>query len=485
MAKDEVTPRSQQKKEARATKSKLGALSKGKSDPQNEPKKELKNQFKNLLENEPEKEEKKDVFASISIAGKHKALEFSPSYDEADTLLIDNWGCELEQSLTGSHSVESLFESELSAQEAPAQSQDRTVEPKPEKPAALPETPAPQIALPVTPPVEAKTAATASPPPAAKGQPLQKVQPPLAKAKAEPLVAGPAASQAPVSKPVAEPVAAKQPAPPAEETIPECGATSQQTPESLAHLSEAALQVIAGNPRTSPSILCWLAAHYNPEIRCTVARNSNALPETVWLLAKDHDQAVRLALAEHLESNRDVLKALCNDPSPLVSWRAQNTLSLVSDSRPPQEVSGYGEASKARNRAKKQGTARQGSQQDQTADEVEFLLLLAQKSTTPGRRLTQLATNPNASVRAAVAENGNTPLEALWMLVKDSATDVKVRLADNYNCPLEIVEILAKDSDQYVGWRARTVLAKLTGKTFTEAAPEEDPSKSSGFVHSQ
>ena len=80
-------------------------------------------------------------------------------------------------------------------------------------------------------------------------------------------------------------------------------------------------------------------------------------------------------------------------------------------------------------------------------------------------------------MRAAVAENANTPLEALWILVKDSSTDVKVKLADNYNCPLEIVEMLEQDSDQYVVWRARTVLSKLTGKTFPDMAPD--------VVHSQ
>jgi hypothetical protein len=263
----------------------------------------------------------------------------------------------------------------------------------------------------------------------------------------------------------------------------------EEDKDSLANLSEAALNVIAGNPRTAPSKLCRLAFNFNAEIRATVARNSNALPETVWLLAKDHDEAVRLAVAEHLESHKSVLKGLCNDPSPLVAWRARNTLSLLTSGTgtrtvkeaalPADEPTGHDPLSESAQANPELPVSKL------TQEEVEFLQLIAQKPSTPGRRLSQLAKHANARIRAAVAENANTPVEALWLLLKDAAAEVKVKLADNYNCPLEILEHLQQDKDQYVAWRARSILAKAKGESYPDISLPEEPSRMSPrLVHS-
>jgi len=266
--------------------------------------------------------------------------------------------------------------------------------------------------------------------------------------------------------------------------------------DSLKNQSEAALKVLAGNPRTETNTLCWLASHVNPEIRATVARNSHALLETVWLLAKDYDEAVRLAIAEHLESNRDLLRALTIDPSPLVAWRAQYTLSLVSGGKDKDTAStsevfvgvdGIEEDEiTSENPFRSLSLPKQDlPERGQSQEEVEFLQIVAQKPTTPARRLAELARHPNPKVRQAVAENANSPLESLWLLSKDPLADVKVKLADNYNCPLEIIESLKDDGDQFEAWRARSLLAKLSGESYPDVSLEEGPSAtSSPLAHS-
>lgn len=439
-----------QKREARASKTKLAAIKKVEPKPQ------------------PTQARPRPIF--------------NADLDGEDTLLVDSWGCNPELSLTGGHSIDLTQETQKDKVQPP---QARQV--TQEKPGAQAATPNSGAKAPLV---------NQSAPPVASSQVAQA---PLVRQNVQAPTAAPA-PKAPTREPSAQPVAAKAAAPPVvakpeaekpvqptvQETILESAQVSNESPESLAELSEAALNVIAGNPRTQSSTLCWLAAHYNPEIRATVARNSNALPETVWLLAKDHDQAVRLAIAEHLESNRDVLRALVDDPSPLVSWRAQNTLSMVAELPGSQETSASQETRPRRQPKKSQAAKQLNRQGDQSPEEIEFLVLVAQKPTTPGRRLAQLAEHGNAQVRAAVAENANCPLEALWTLAHDSVAEVKVKLADNYNCPVEIIESLQEDADQYVVWRARTVLAKLNGQIGPELALEEEPSRvSPRLAHSR
>lgn len=439
-----------QKREARASKSKLAAI--------------------------------KKVEPKLQPAQARPRPIFNADLDGEDTLLVDSWGCNPELSLTGSHSID-LTQEVQKDKVQPPQSRQVTQE----KPGAQAATPNSGAKAPLVkqsaPPVASNQVAQA---PLLRQNVQAPTTTPAPKAPTREASAQPVAAKAAVPPVAAKPAAEKPVQPTVQETILESTQVSNESPESLAELSEAALNVIAGNPRTQSSTLCWLAAHYNPEIRATVARNSNALPETVWLLAKDHDQAVRLAIAEHLESNRDVLRALVDDPSPLVSWRAQNTLSMVAELPGSQETSTSCETRPRRQPKKSQAAKQQNRQRDQSPEEIEFLVLVAQKPTTPGRRLAQLAEHDNAQVRAAVAENANCPLEALWTLAKDLVAEVKVKLADNYNCPVEIIESLQEDADQYVVWRARTVLAKLNGESGPELVLEDETSRvSPRLAHSR
>jgi len=238
--------------------------------------------------------------------------------------------------------------------------------------------------------------------------------------------------------------------------------------------SEASLKVLAGNPRTPARILSWLASHLSPEVRSLVARNRSALPETIWLLAKDYDESVRLAIAEYLEADRAILKMLSNDTSPLVAWRAKNSLYLLKAgartgtnlAQMPQGLLSSDLSKRAPNPFKNLAPGR-SEPEAVNEEELNFLKVIAQKSSTPARRLTELAKHANKEIRALVAENANAPLETLWTLAKDPAAEVKLKLTENYNCPIEIIEALQEDKDSFVSWQARNILIKLMGQPIT------------------
>jgi hypothetical protein len=246
--------------------------------------------------------------------------------------------------------------------------------------------------------------------------------------------------------------------------------------------SESSLILLAANPRTPARILSWLASHFNHEIRVMVARNRSALPETIWLLAKDYDESVRLAIAEHLESDRAVLKSLCDDASPLVAWRAKNTLYLLkSGARTHNNLEPLPTESLHSTRAVNpfrvltDGPNDRSGEPDESDEEMAFLKVIAQKSSTPPRRLAELAKHANKEIRAMVAENANSPLETLWFLSRDRVADVKLKLTENYNCPIEIIEALQDDKDSYVSWQARNILSKLMGEFYPGVNLPEEP----------
>jgi len=254
--------------------------------------------------------------------------------------------------------------------------------------------------------------------------------------------------------------------------------------------SEASLKVLAGNPRTPARILSWLASHLNPEIRALVARNRSALPETIWLLAKDYDESVRLAIAEYLEADRAILKMLSNDTSPLVAWRAKNSLYLLKAgartgtnlAQMPQALLSTDASKRAPNPFKNLAPGR-SEPEVVNEEELNFLKVIAQKTSTPARRLTELAKHTNKEIRALVAENANAPLETLWTLAKDPAAEVKLKLTENYNCPIEIIEALQEDKDSFVSWQARNILVKLMGQPTTPISLTEEQMRAP-LVHS-
>jgi hypothetical protein len=253
--------------------------------------------------------------------------------------------------------------------------------------------------------------------------------------------------------------------------------------------SESSLKVLAGNPRTPARILSWLASHLNPEIRALVSRNRSALPETIWLLAKDYDESVRLAIAEYLEADRAILKMLSNDTSPLVAWRAKNSLYLLKAgartgtnmAQMPQGLHTPDASKRSPNPFKNLVPGR--SEPEVNEEELNFLKVIAQKTSTPTRRLADLAKHANKEIRALVAENANASLETLWYLSKDSAAEVKLKLTENYNCPIEIIEALQEDKDSFVSWQARNILIKLMGQPTAPISLTEEQMRTP-LVHS-
>jgi hypothetical protein len=253
----------------------------------------------------------------------------------------------------------------------------------------------------------------------------------------------------------------------------------------FANFAAESLLVIAGNPRTPSSTLCWLATHFNPNVRAVVSGNKNALPETIWLLARDYDESVRLAVAEHEQDDEKVLKALCHDESPLVAWHAKQTLAVLLKKMAEETVK-PGDNTIAGH----QTIDVLAAMQDQlpkkfkdSVDEIEFLKLIASKTTTPPHRLATLARHPNHEIRALVAENTNSPRDVFWLLAKDSVVEVKIKLTDNYNCPVEVIEYLQDDSDSYVAWQSKNIMAKLLGDATPDMFEDDSSAASQRLLH--
>ncbi len=255
----------------------------------------------------------------------------------------------------------------------------------------------------------------------------------------------------------------------------------------FANFSVESLQVIASNPRTPTSTLCWLATHFNPDVRCTVARNISVLPETIWLLAKDYDEAVRLAVAEHQQDYENVLKSLSSDESPLVAWHAKKSQALLENRRTE-----HSEQLSTSSRIIRQTADVIAVMQEHlpirfrdSVHDIEFLKLIASKTTTPGYRLATLAKHPNHEIRGLVAENTNAPREVFWLLAKDDVVEVKAKLADNYNCPMEVLEYLQDDQDSYVAWQSKNIISKLLGKEVPTLFEEDTSLSTQRLLHTQ
>jgi hypothetical protein len=267
-------------------------------------------------------------------------------------------------------------------------------------------------------------------------------------------------------------------------------AASQADPEQshpFANFSAESLQVIASNIRTPTSTLCWLATHFNPDVRATVAKNSSALPETIWLLAKDYDEAVRLSVAEHQLVYEKVLKALCHDESPLVCWHAKQTLDLFAKQMADQSEEVRGSSRPIHQTADVIAIMQERLpiRFSDSVEEIEFLKLIAGKTTTPGYRLATLAKHPNPEIRGLVAENTNAPQEVFWLLAKDTVVEVKAKLTDNYNCPVEVLEHLQDDPDSYVAWQSKNIITKLLGKDVPAIFEDDSSLSSQRLLHTQ
>ncbi len=244
------------------------------------------------------------------------------------------------------------------------------------------------------------------------------------------------------------------------------GATESSTAlQPYKNFSENALKLIAQKPETPAPTLKWLASHTNPHIRAAVAKNPSTPGDTITVLAKDHEAGIRHSIAENPLSSMDALNLLVKDRNPLISWRAQNTVSQIKEA--------HKAAQKAKDAAlletQKEAAHHVKEAKIATTEEtIAFLQVIARKTNTPPRRLDDLARHADPRVRAAVAENANAPPEILWILAKDADSSVKTKVTDNYNCPIEILEAMKEDEDAYVAYQAHSVLNRILGATFSD-----------------
>ncbi len=243
-------------------------------------------------------------------------------------------------------------------------------------------------------------------------------------------------------------------------------AQASDNPDAFANFSPAALQRVAKNPDSPRATLKWLAAHYQADVRQSVAGNQSAGEEIMTVLADDADEAVRIVLTENKALSRPLLLKLCDDPSPLVSEKAKNILyaqsksaianGLKQESKDNQIVSPDISAITQTNDMPVISSEnaicqlpvrlRSGDKNKSEAEleiiEREFLQVIAERSTTPPRRLAELAMHSDKLIRSLVAANPNATPEILWQLAKDDSIEVRRKLLSNYNCPEDIINYL-------------------------------------------
>ncbi len=238
----------------------------------------------------------------------------------------------------------------------------------------------------------------------------------------------------------------------------------------FANFSVVALQKVAKNPNTPPITLKWLAAHYRADVRQAVAENPNIGKEIMTILAGDIEECVRIIVTENTALSRDLLLILCDDSSPLVSEKAKNVLYMQTKSaimnqslksaenpivgpNPTQETNkiiakrnDFPQISSENAICKSPLSLKSGDKSKTEPEFItnEFLQVIAERSTTPPRRLAELAMHPDKLIRCMVAANPNATPEILWHLAKDDSIDVRRKLLSNYNCPEEVINYLMR-----------------------------------------
>ena len=176
-------------------------------------------------------------------------------------------------------------------------------------------------------------------------------------------------------------------------------------------------RAIARNRNAKPEDLALLAKDKNVDVRRGVAENPNTKPETLALLAKDSDQFVIRSVASHPNTSPEILSLLAKDKN--VSWH------------------------------------------------------VADNHNTKPEDLALLAKDEDVDVRRAIARNPNTKPEDLALLAKDKSPVVRGTVARSPNTNSETLALLAKDSDWYV----RTYVAEhpsTNSETLALLAKDED-----------
>jgi|GEM_PF-3396768 hypothetical protein len=226
------------------------------------------------------------------------------------------------------------------------------------------------------------------------------------------------------------------------------------------------LMGVASSNGTSAKTLNWLAGNPDPEIRKTVANNSNTPLEVLRKLSEDWDGTVRLAVLDNATVTNDIITSLLNDANPLVSLRACYALDQrrKATNGTPNKAASVTIKDMPNLRAY-QGYLKSSKEEPITSDHsleaINFLKIVAERLTTPSQRLTELSSHPDPDVRAAVAGNSKSPMEALWRLAQDMDPMVRTTLAHNQSCPVELLQQLLKDPNKKVKGTAMLELHKI------------------------
>lgn len=239
------------------------------------------------------------------------------------------------------------------------------------------------------------------------------------------------------------------------------------SPNPFSASTNHALAEIAKAKSTPVTTLTWLADNPNSEVRRCTAGNTSTPAAVLRKLSKDWDAAVRLAVLDNSKVPIDIITELSNDTNPLVSLRACYALderrktheAILAKQPPPAQTIKDIPNLQAYNKYMQPGAAQNLSQQT-TPEAIEFLKIVAERTSTPPQRLAELSNHPSAEVRSAVALNTNTPLAVLWRLSLDLDPVVKSALTKNQGCPIELLRELMRDGDRAVRRQAQNEIAR-------------------------
>lgn len=194
------------------------------------------------------------------------------------------------------------------------------------------------------------------------------------------------------------------------------------------------ISTLARSPQTPKSALKWLAFHENPSIRKAVAKNKNTDLEILGILARDEEEGIRMAVAENPAVDKEFLLKLLNDDMSTVVGKAKAILEEMTRS---QSNENHSDATKVPSELVDGGETNDNKKV--TANETDFLKIVASQATTPSQRLSELAKHNDWNIRMAVAGNPSTTIRTLSLLAQDPIPVVRNKVVANSNCPPDII----------------------------------------------
>ncbi|MBY0357840.1 MAG: hypothetical protein K2W82_07545 [Candidatus Obscuribacterales bacterium] len=90
------------------------------------------------------------------------------------------------------------------------------------------------------------------------------------------------------------------------------------------------LALVAEHPQSNSEMLTQLAKHINPDVRAAVAANVNCPINVLYDLSRDSEADVRYMLAEDPRLPISILEELSMDENPYVASRASKTMRSLS-----------------------------------------------------------------------------------------------------------------------------------------------------------